>query len=178
MASVSEPNAPTTRKQVRVLGGSHPLYQVCLYFSPLPCLSAGGKRLLSESLPEPVRSSVIIGFCTSNTWGLLRTLHGNLTLLDATHGIQEATGYEPNCSCLPSHIAWCALLFFLQHSFSFCLHVACDATANLTLKNEGLYLPCSTSSCAICCHDLLHMSNLSGSNQFSMAFYHNLTCGG
>ena len=73
-----------------------------------------------------------------------------------------------NCSAhtLPSLSAKCGLSFSLMS----CLHVACDAIANLTLKNGGLYFPFSTSHCAIRCHDLLHMSNLHGSSQFSMVF--------
>ena len=59
-----------------------------------------------------------------------------------------------------------------------CLHVVCDAFANLTLKNGGLYLPFSTSNCAIRCHDLLHMRNLHASNLFHRAFYHHLTLKG
>ena len=66
----------------------------------------------------------------------------------------------------------------LSFSFSFCLHVACDAAANLTLKSGGFYLRFSASNCAIRCHDLLHMSNLHGSNLFHRAFYHHLTYGG
>ena len=46
-------------------GTSALLHLACLYFSPLPCLNAGGKRLLSESLPEPVRGSDIFGSCVS-----------------------------------------------------------------------------------------------------------------
>ena len=56
-----------------------------------------------------------------------------------------------------------------------CLHVACVAFANLTLKNGGLYFPFSTSNCAIRCHDLLHVSNLHGSSLFHRVFYHHLT---
>ena len=63
----------------------------------------------------------------------------------------------------------------LSFSLMSCLHVACDAFANLTLKNGGLYFPFSTSNCAIRCHDLLHMSNLHGSSLFHRAFYHHLT---
>ena len=66
----------------------------------------------------------------------------------------------------------------LSFSLMSCLHVACDAFANLTLKNGGLYFPFSTSNCAIRCHDLLHMSNLHGSSLFHRAFYHHLTYGG
>ena len=84
--------------------------------------------------------------------------------------------FTSNCSahCLPSLSARCGLSF----SFSFCLHVACDAIASLTLKNGGFYLPCSASNCAIRCHDLFHMSNLHGSSLFHRAFYHHLTYGG
>ena len=63
----------------------------------------------------------------------------------------------------------------LSFSLMSCLHVACDAFANLTLKNGSLYFPFSTSNCAIRCHDLLHMSNLHGSSLFHRAFYHHLT---
>ena len=66
----------------------------------------------------------------------------------------------------------------LSFSLMSCLHVACDAFANLTLKNGGLYFPFSTSNCAIRCHDLLHMSNLHGSSLFHRAFYHHLTLRG
>ena len=66
----------------------------------------------------------------------------------------------------------------LSFSLMSCLHVACDAFANLTLKNGGLYFPFSTSNCAIRCHDLLHMSNLHGSSLFHRAFYHHWTYGG
>ena len=66
----------------------------------------------------------------------------------------------------------------LSFSLMSCLHVACDAFANLTLKNGSLYFPFSTSNCAIRCHDLLHMSNLHGSSLFHRAFYHHLTYGG
>ena len=58
----------------------------------------------------------------------------------------------------------------LSFSLMSCLHVACDAFANLTLKNGGLYFPFSTSNCAIRCHDLLHMSNLHGSSLFHRVF--------
>ena len=66
----------------------------------------------------------------------------------------------------------------LSFSLMSCLHVACVAFANLTLKNGGLYFPFSTSNCAIRCHDLLHMSNLHGSSLFHRAFYHHLTLRG
>ena len=81
-----------------------------------------------------------------------------------------------NCSahCLPSLSARRGLSFSLMS----CLHVACDAFANLTLKNGGLYFPFSTSNCAIRCHDLLHMSNLHGSSLLHRVFYHHLTLRG
>ena len=66
----------------------------------------------------------------------------------------------------------------LSFSLMSCLHVACDAFANLTLKNGSLYFPFSTSNCAIRCHDLLHMSNLHGSSLFHRVFYHHLTLRG
>ena len=54
-----------------------------------------------------------------------------------------ALTFTSDCSahCLASLSARCGLSFSLMS----CLHVACDAIANLTLKNGGLYFPFLTS---------------------------------
>ena len=59
-----------------------------------------------------------------------------------------------------------------------CLHPAFYAFASLTIKNGHLNHPFSASSCAIRCHDLLHMSNPLGSSLFSRGFYHCSACPG
>ena len=103
-----------------------------------------------------------------------------LTVSDPLSAPELKNGFTLTCAsscfahCLPSLSARCGLSF----SFSSCLHVACDATANFTLKNGGFYLPFLASNCAIRCHDLLHMSNLHGSSLFRGVFYHHLTYGG